>query len=385
MKTTSAALLLASASIVLSPLPAKALVTSTKAITCSASVKLQAAIDAVPAGTVATFNVSGTCTENLTIPQGKTIVIVGVTSTSKITAANGALPVVEVNGDATIQKMILTNTTGGAADSVAQVERGGTLHVIASDLSSSTTETIVGAYGGEVKIFNSRMVGGWGSGVDDWGGSLMIVQGDPSYPAGPTGAFESYVKSAGTAVSCGFGATLRVQAKTSGGKNGIVTIEQSKGGVWANQCTLQIRNQTSTRGLLRIRNNQDGVGLQHSSGIIENALIVNNTGNQGIYANQANLTISRTTVTGNQLGLNAQHSQVDIGASTFSNVTGDVWASETSGVFLNDYDGASSFPKALNWTDSFNCWHGARIDVGTNALVTPLGTKYDFLGCLFSD
>lgn len=384
MKRTPAVLLFASASIMLSPLPAGALVTSTKAITCSSTTKLQSAIDAVPAGTVATFKVTGTCNENITVPQGKTITSIGATAKSRITAANGMLPAVTSRGNVTLQKMILTNASG-AADTLVETDDGGILRVISSDLSAPSVDSVVGAWSGELRVSNSRVVGGQTSGIEAWGATTLVVEGTGAYPAGPTRTFETYVKSPGAGIGCGQGASLRVQAKSSGGKNGVVTIEKSKYGVGANFCVLTILNKTSNRSLLRIRNNVTGVVVQNSSGQIDNALITDNTGANANFVSQSELVLSRSTVTGNQLGLGAQQSQVRIDASTFSNVTGDLQSSNTANVDITSFDGASSFPKALTWANGFSCWSGGRIDLRPDALTTPLGGNYSSLGCLYID
>ncbi|PZF78770.1 hypothetical protein DK847_02945 [Aestuariivirga litoralis] len=374
-------MLFASASLALSAVPGSALTTTTTNITCSSTVKLQATIDAVVAGTVATINVSGTCNENIVVPQGKTIVIVGATATSKITPANVLLPAVNALGDVTLRKMVLNNATG-AADTLVETNKGGMLTVISSDLSAPNVEAVVGVWGGTAKVTNSRVVGGYGSGLDVWGSSTLVVEGDPAFPAGPTGAFEAYVKSPGAGISCGQGASLRVQAKASGPTNGFMTVEQSRYGIGGNLCDFKIWNKTTSRLNLRIRNITDtGISFSQSRGTVENAVII--YGANGVWLNQSDVIFARTTINGNNIGLNAEQSRVMFDTVTLSNTSGDVQAGTGSSLHFVDWNGVSTLPKMLNWTNSFDCWNGGRIDIESSALSAPLGSKYDFLGCVF--
>lgn len=380
--TLKLAVFLSSAVALLSTVPAQALVTSTKAITCSSTTRLQAAIDAVPSGAAATFNVSGTCNENITVPVDKTVTIVGATATAKITAANALLPAVTVKGDVTLRKLTVTNVAG-TAEALIETQNGGALYVISSDLSAPAVESVIGAWSGEITVSNSRVVGGVYSAFDVWGSTLLRVQGDPLHPVGPTGRYESYVKSSGDGIDCGQGASLRIVAKSKGMDSGIVTIEQNATGVAGNQCSVTIVNKTTDRSRVRIRYNKTGVYLQQSKVIVDNAQIVNNSLGNGLQVLQSDLVLSRSLVTANQVGVNAEQSHVRIDGSTLSNMNGDVQAGDDSHVQLVSWSGVSSFPKALNWDSSFNCWNGSRIDIESGAMTPALGPHYDFLDCLF--
>lgn len=359
---------------------AEALTTTSAAVACSPTVRLQAKIDAVPAGTVATFNVSGTCNENIVVPQGKTIIIAGATATARITAADILQPAVIARGDVTLRKMILGNATG-AAEALVETDKGGSLTIISSDLSAPFVGSVVGGWLGQTRVTNSRVVGGTDDAVEAWGVATVVVEGDPMFPTGPTGAFETYLKSTGSGIGCAQGANLRVQAKTYASASGIVTIEKSATGIWGSTCDFNIRNKTSLRGNLRIRNNGQGIRLGLARGEIDNVTITGNA-NDGIALNTGDLNLSRSTLSGNKYGLTASQSRVSIDATTFSNASADLQAFTMSEVNLYNWNGASSFPKALTWTGSFNCGRFSHIVIDPNALSASLGTKYDFLDCL---
>lgn len=383
MKTTPAVLLLASASLLPFPLPAEALVTSTRTVACSATTRLQAAIDAVPAGTVATFKVSGTCRENITVPQGKTVIIAGVTATSRITAANGRQAAVTARGDVTLQKMTLTNPAG-TADTLVKAERGGVLSVISSDLRAPAVHAVAGAYAGELRITNSRVVGGSGSGLEAKGGATLQVEGDPSAPVGPTGRFETYVSGPGHGIVCGQRANVSIAARPRGTSKGSVAIEQTNYGVIANMCDVEAINETGDQSRLRLKDNEVALWVEHGSASFDGALIADNTAYNAILVVEGNLILQRSSVTGNQLGINAQQGDVRIDASTLSNETGDVRSSWSSSIQFSNWQGPSTLPKVQSWSDSFSCFYGGRIDVDAGSLTTGIGSGYGALTeCLF--
>ena len=59
----------------------------------------------------------------------------------------------------------------------------------------------------------------------------------------------------------------------------------------------------------------------------------------------------------------------------------EAWANSLNPQQLADIAGtAPDF--GTNWTNSFACPNGSRIDIDAGGLSTVLGTKYDFLTCL---
>lgn len=96
----------------------------------------------------------------------------------------------------------------------------------------------------------------------------------------------------------------------------------------------------------------------------------------------SDLRLFRSRVTGNGVGLRASQSRVKLSAVTASNASQDLVGDSATSIRLSGEVGASSLPKAPNWTNSFACPNGSRIDIDAGGLSTVLGTKYDFLTCL---
>lgn len=363
---------------------AHALTSSSSDVVCSASNKLQAKIDAVAAGTIASFNVSGTCNENIIIPVGKTIIIKGKTASAKITPADVSLPAVIARGDTIIQGMGLANPTG-SAESVVQTDKGGTLEIISSDISGPNVASVVAAWYGSVRVINTRVQGGTDDAVEVWGASDLMIKGDPNFPTGPTGKFETYVKSAGSGIGCGSGGVLNVRASSKGSADGLVTIEKSKNGIAGGMCQFTIRNATPLKSNVKIKSNGNGIWfLDQARGQVSNVSITNNSGT-GVSLGMSDFSIDTSEVTGNGSGMDVGQSRVSVGAVLFNNTNSDVSAGTMSSVQFYGWRGKSSFPKALNWDNSFNCWNGGRIDIDGDALVQTLGTKYDFRDCVYLD
>ena len=386
MQNLLAPALFASVAILLSSGPSLALTTSTTSITCSSTKKLQATIDAVAAGTVATINVSGTCAENIVIPRGKTIILVGTGTTPTITAANTSLPAITSNGDTTLQKLNVTNTTGtGAANTTLVVAaKEGYLEIVSSDLLGTGVEAVAEAAAGVVSITNSRVVGGTYDAVDVWGGGSAFIAGDPSSPLGPTGKYETYIKSSNhIGISCAQGSVLNVRAKASGNLQGSVIIEQSSTGIATHLCQFTVWNPTYTKSNIQIRSNGTGIAAAKSDGSLSYISVLNNTGD-AISLDKSTFDLSNVDVTGNGgIGLGALQSAVSLAAVTFNNTTEDIDAGAASSIEISN-SAQSSFPKALTWTNSFNCSRGGRIDVDAGALVQQLGTQYSSKSCVYS-
>lgn len=357
---------------------------SVTSLTCSSTRRLQTAINAVPAGTVGTINVTGTCNENIVVPKGKTVNIRGATATSRITAANPALPALISQGDTSIQRMIVTNATG-AAEALVMTDKEGFLEITTSDLAAPNVESVVSISYGSGRIINSRIIGGTFTAAEGWGSSTLMIKAEPRFGSGPTGRPEVYIRSSGNAVNCAQGASVNIRALSTGTNAGVVTIERSGTGIAGNNCDMTVSNRTGIMGNLTISENNVGVVLTRSRANFDNVIVRNNTEN-GISLGQSDFALQSAEVTGNgSSGLQAGQSRVDIGAVLFSNTTGDVAGGAGSTIYIYGWGGQSSFPKALTWDGSFNCWSGGRIDIEQGALVQTLGTHYDFRGCVYQN
>ena len=301
--------------------------TSTVSLTCSSTKKLQATINSATAGVATTINVSGTCNENIVVPAGKTILIKAVTSTAKITASNASLPALISFGDTTIQGMTISNSSG-TADALIETDKGGNLQVISSDLSAPNVGSIVGAWLGTTYIINSRVIGGKYNAFDTFGSSTLVLKGDPSLQAGPTGRFETYVKSANTGLRCNQGGSVRIKANKSGSAVGYVTIEQSQYGISGERCDLEIVNATGTASNIQVRNNSvEGVYLKQSRASIDSAIIKDNA-NNGIFIEDSSIHLYSSTISNSgACGLNLSRSTGRLGTSsiTYSGMT-QSWA-----------------------------------------------------------
>lgn len=354
---------------------ASALTTSTTRLTCSPAVKLQARIDAIPAGSVATILVSGTCNENITVPQGKTIIIRGATATARIKAANGRLPALVSNGDTTIRRMTVSNTTG-SAEYLVGAGGGGQLNIVSSDLAAPSVGTVVAAWIGSVRVVNSRVVGGNNNALEVTGSSSLVVKGDPLYPAGPTGSFETYVRSKGAGVYCYRGGNFRIGTGLNSGSSGVVTIEQSAVGLKSEGCAFDFSNASGMKANIRIRANGTGIEVDKGTGTIRSATIAGNA-NAGIEVNQAALSVDNSDLTANEEGLNAEQSTVTISGAIISNNVQDVSSRYRGMIRFTAEAGPSSLPKATGWTSSFECSVDGMVVIGTGALVQSLGDTYN--------
>lgn len=357
---------------------ALAVTTPTTSISCSATSKLQAKIDAVPAGTVATINVSGICSENVVVPAGKTIILQGAGASPVITAADVALAAITSYGNTTIRKLKVSNTagTGGANTTLIWTPAGGVMEIIASDILGTGVESVIGTTGSNVSIINSRIIGGTYDAVDIWGGSTAYIAGTPTQPIGPTGRFETYIRSTGnTAISCSQGSTLNVRALTAGSAQGHMTIEQSGTGVGAHLCQLTLWNHTGIRANFQIKGNSTGISADKSGVSLGTVRVAGNAGN-GLTVRRSTIDISNSDVTANGMsGLDASQTTGSIGGSTFSNVQSDVVAESLSSIILED-NPPSTFPKATIWNNSFICGHMGQVELKPGGLVQNLGTKY---------
>lgn len=387
--------------------------TSTLSLTCSSSKKLQATINSATSGVATTISVSGTCNENIVIPAGKTIILKAATTTAKITAASASLPALISFGDTTIQGMTISNSSG-TAEALVETERGGTLQVISGDLSAPNVDSIVGAWRGTTIIVNSRVIGGKYNAFDTFGSSTLTLKGDPSFQAGPTGRFETYVKSANTGLRCNQGGSVRLKAIKSGSAVGFVTMEQSQYGISAERCELEILNDTGTASNIQVRNNSvEGIYLQQSHASIDSAVISNNS-NNGVFLEDSSIHLNRTTISNSgACGLNIQRGSARLGLSTITNsgtvqdwatgvcssggpvdvVGGMLFSNNAAGDIMTGYGGTIVFRA---WNDqsslpdfasghSLGCWSGGHIYVESGSVIQDLAAHYSGDSCISFD
>jgi hypothetical protein len=343
--------------------PAGAVETSTTSVRCSSVVKLQDRIDRVRAGTVATFNVSGTCNENLVISHGKTVIIKG-SSGAKITPRDPAASAITSEGNATIENMVIENANGSAYDLV-NVTEGGFLKIAASTLTAPNTEYIVAISDNSSSVIsNSRLTGGSVGGVDMWKSGVLEVFGHPGQTPGPDGAktvISSPNDSGDGVIGCGLGSTLHIVAQKSGTQSGAVLIKDGRIGINAGvNCTVYLNNKTSDPENLKITN----------------------TGDRAIVINHSTMKIKSASITGNKGdGIESTQSTIAIGGS--SSISGnlgerDIAAGPGSNIFINGWDGKSSLTDAFD-QETLQCWYDGKIFIDENALNIPAGSTFDAL------
>ena len=323
---------------------ASALESSSVNIACSPTRKLQSSIDAVPAGTVATFNISGTCNENIVIPSGKTIIIKGANSNSKIIPSNAALPAITSNGDTTVQNLTVLNANGDA-EAVMLADRGGYLHVIGSKVSGPYVGAVVAYYGSASgRISNSRVTGGSNDAVEVWDGSQLVVVGTPWDVAGPDG-FRTVLSSTGSwAVGCGTGSSLAMRANTAGASGGGIELRNSRVGVFGNECSAQLENSTNNPANFLITGmSSEGAAIrtQKSAVNVRKLKIANNSG----------------------WAIDVQQSSVQLDGTQFSrNTKGDINSGYGSTVLFTGWYERNSIPQAFS-SQMIECYPTQKSDV----------------------
>ena len=321
-------------------------------VACSSKVRLQTAIDSAPAGAVTTLNVTGTCTENIVVPQGKTIIVIGSLAKTKIIPKDISLPAVSSYGDITLQNVVVQNAAG-VADSLVEAYRGGVLQLAGSSLSAPKVDSVVGIWDHATgTIINSRISGGASDAVDTANGGSLWLGANPAQAAGPDGAKTTI--SGG--LFCGPGSNLHLRVKSANGKDGAVAIT---GGQWAaigaNQCDMNIQNRTSS---------------------VNNLTITSDSG-PGINLNQSTLQLEAAKVFNNKdTGISALQSSAMIAGSTFSgNVNGDLNSGPGASIMIPGWAAKNNMPDAFTKENVLTCWpgDGEHIVVMTGGLTIPSG------------
>lgn len=283
---------------------AGALVTSSASVACSGTVKLQKSIDAVPAGTVATFIVSGTCRENLVVPHGKTIILKGKSLAAKLVPLNVALPALVSTGDTTLQGLTVTNP-GGAAEALIQVDQSGHIDILGSDLSAPKVNTLLEIWNtASGNFINSRAIGGQGVGLEVSDSASLYVNASPAEAAGPEGFKVTLSSPTGAALACDGGASLAVRARPANGANGAVMIRNSRMGLNLSQCDATIVNRTSAAANLAVTGmaaSGAAIGADNSTTFIRNITVANNAG-KGVWVQTGSATITASTIRSNDAG-----------------------------------------------------------------------------------
>lgn len=333
---------------------------SSTTVACSTKRRLQTAINAVPASTVATITVTGTCNENIVVPHGKTIAIIGGNATARITPANNRLPAVVSNGNTTLQRLTIINATGSAPTLVEA--RNGRIDIIASDLAATNVADLIEVWFGSTgRIINSRIANVNGSAIDVSRNSSVDLWGDPSFPVGPASSGTVVSSSNGFyAIGCNIGGSIT--SRTFG--SGTVSITNSRNGIFAETCTLNLRGLTmSNLQGSAINGFQNDIRLSNMS--------ITNSASDNEFTSAVNSELSRINVEG----------------VTFSNnLYGDIAATTDTSVLVKGYNAGgintkSSFPDSANGK-SFRCDDGGTIFVNTAEVLQDIASSYGNIPCV---
>jgi hypothetical protein len=329
---------------------AAAQVVSTTNLTCSSTRRLQTAINNVPAGTVGTINVTGTCTENIVIPHGKTITIVGATSTSRIVAANNTRSAIRTFGETTIQKMAVVNSNG-TSDLLVEVQSG-RFTSIASDLQAPSVTSVLAAIGrSHVIVINSRIAGG-SNALESWGGSTINLRSEASDLAGPLGLQTVISSPNGSAIGCQAGGSVVTRASNP---NTPVKIHQVQSGIVGAGCTYSLKDLT-----IQLQGVGTGIGVW-----------------------QSQVLMSAVSVLGGEWGVNSNMTDLTIFGSTFANHSNaDIAVGNGSTVSVDDLNGSkSSFPN-IGTGNKFQCWAGSSIYLNSTGVLQALTNLPDLPACV---
>lgn len=353
--------LLAGAAVFFDIAAAGAVVTSTTNVACSSTVKLQKAIDAAAAGSIATFVVSGTCTENILVPHGKTVVIKGASLVARLVAQNATLPALVSNGVTTLQGMTVSNPAG-AAEALIQANQSGHINILGSDLSAPKVNTVLEIWNtASGNLVNSRVIGGQGVGMEVADSASLYVNASPAEVAGPEGAKVTISSPTGAAIACDGGASLAVRARSAGGANGSVVIRNSKMGLNLSQCDATIVNRTPVASNLLITGmaaNGPALGIDNGTTFIRNITISGNAG-QGLALQAGSATVTASTIR--------------------SNAQGDILLDYGAVAMMRGFNGPSNMPDAFS-ASKIGCFTSSyiaapRLVIDDGGLTVPAGKK----------
>jgi len=263
------------------------------------------------------LRVTGTCTENIVIPPGRIVEIVGQSGAVLRPRSAGA-PALRVLGRALLKGLTVTSSSPGP-DILIRVEPLGYLHINASEVASEQSRVLLAAYGGSVvTVINSTVTGGTEAAVqigDNAHGYIIAT-------AGKTTKISNPETLGGQAVGC-WGGSLRVQAE---GASSSVVIGPSVAGIAARGCHAVIGDPGKHDGIVRITGAKFA-GIFAKSGDSFSLVQAHVTGNEGraIDVTAGVMEIDRSIIRGNGAGLAANRGALIVFNDIYgpSQVTGD--------------------------------------------------------------
>lgn len=332
---------------------AEAAQTASATVNCPRS-SLQAAIDAVSPGVTTTIKVSGTCSELIEVPSGKTIVLQGDGKAElKPPADKADQPVLVNRGKLQLERMKVTNTA--AAANVILALDSSSLVVLGSTISGSNAEIALEiANSSSGRIFNSVVRGGAGESVGVYNGGTVEIFGRPSMLShfDSSIGYKSVISNnsaAVSAISCGDGSNLAI--KTDG--TGKVKVSNTAGtGIGMQLCSFRARNNSGSGGI-----DVSAKGKAVSAMLSDLFLMGVTLSSQTEYAFWGSE--ARVIVTGSSFNKSG---------------SGDIWLEGESNIKFNGWSGASALPAAFDGSyQSLSCADDSRIFAGDYDLSLPGG------------
>lgn len=314
--------------------------------------KLQSAIDLAPPGQVTEIAFTGTCSENLIVPYGKSVALVGVNPSATIVPKDMEEPAINSLGVTEIR--LATVATSGPSARLVQAAAGGRISILASTLRSGTASVLLGVTGGSyASIVNSELRGGAGASVEMSEDSTVVALSDSGALRHRVNGRRLVIRnvSPGILFSC---STSTLQVSVLG--NSSVLLSGGGAAVIPSQCRIGIYNGDTP---------SSNVELSNFSG-------------SALGGSMSTYDIQGLTIRNSQYGILAHATSFQIGSAIFSgNRLSDIMVGGTSTVSIPGYGGyqRTQFTDAVKGVGKFNCSSGARIDINQAAVVQGLGNS----------
>ena len=334
---------------------------ATVSVNC-ASAKIQPRIDAAPAATPTTITLTGACVENLTVPYGKDITLVGSTGSSLAPKVSTTSMIIN-EGRLELSKMNIA-APNSTAPTLIESSMARTAISATTIKAPKVEEVVFGSANSVIRISNSSITGGTVSTVDVGTGSIAYISGDPGAEVGTPGAVSTLTgaNTTGSALRCTTTGSFRIRAFSATSGDGSVRILGSKIGIDAYGCTGEIQNKTA---------------------LVDN-ISVSSHAYLGISASNSRLNINGARVASNKVaGIGMIASNLILIASKLTGNPTDIHAQYNSQVLFQSGNTQNTLPELLKTPfDSLYCKANSEISIPKANLKEAIGTEYDFLGCV---
>lgn len=348
--------------------------TQTIAVNCTTGEKIQAAIDAVVAGTEAMINVSGQCSENIVVPYGKAIFIAG-TNSSSIIAADPSQSAIVTRGRVTVENITVENGNGNSLTLVQAID-GGRFTSVGSSLLAPSVDTVISAVaGGSVILVNSVITGG-NRAIESVDNSSVEIAADTNMSGG--GSSSTEITSSGTfnTTAC-LKSYMRIRTR---GANSTVVFKTNTplgasvdNGITMSFCKFGLDKDEIASSSIVISGFASNAISSDASDLDINGLTASDNF-QGLSLARSRATLANSTFLRNQQGLGSYASDIQISKTEFANSQIDIRGDNISRISIPSWFGASRFPNALSLTSGFLCQSGSRFELDYGSIHDGSGT-----------